>query len=528
MTWRRRHVIARDESREILSSARRRRKHERATTTNPKAPSLTRSAPSSGSPALERVGSGMLTACFYHDGVERRLSQAIRAFGSGRCLDLPAIKESTPSVPMLMPTYPRISNPASWCLGLPRCHDAYSIPRIPAAQASCGTRPPPRVAVILAGTPRTFLRPHVHRSIRSNLIGGLQTRADVFAVFGLREPPAKAGWRAVPRHAFQATRRELAQALAAVDPRAIALDEQPVESLNEKTSATSAYGERLNPLCSTSAGFMGQDSHHQRGEHALRVIAQPASWGVGWRLVELAERRDGGRRYHWVVRTRPDAWWFARHPAACALRLPTIYLNDVVDMHFVLPRAIAAKIMVGMSNEYRSCRGRFAHDHGALETWLRDVVHANAVQPTGAIAGGVRVTQVLFPFALVRHDSNQTLAWWQCGRLLGAYGAHSFSAAASRGGDGGGGSMSSTVARPPFDEASSSLGGTCGEMRRGLLARLLACVRGAFPEESFREGYRAAEVEHWVFNRSALSRQEGWDREKEARCSGVKRLRPSK
>lgn len=282
----------------------------------------------------------------------------MRLYGSGRCLDLAKARRHGAAHQTARPaTYPRISA-AAWCRE--GCREYDSEPVLGSPTAGCTQR----VALLLSGTPRTFVRPHVHGSLRSNLVDALSERVSTFVVMSLLEPPPKGrrSTQAAPRApSRRALLQSLTRALAALAPRAVVLEEGA-------PSAASAYGLALNRRCATRGFLSGADETSVREQHLLRTVAQPAAWALGLGLIEAAERSDGAR-FEWVVRARPDTWWFRPHPAACALQPATIYLHDWTDMAFVLPRAAAALVLRGMRDEYASCNGSFAH-RGILD---RDV-----------------------------------------------------------------------------------------------------------------------------------------------------------
>jgi len=244
------------------------------------------------------------------------------------------------------------------------------------------------VAVCLAGGVRTLVRPHVHRSIAENLLGGLEALVHVFAVLRLGDVAPKGDAAHAREHSsVDASRAELRGALTALAPflRALYLDDGDAPE-----GERAAYGVRRNPRCAMR-GFMGRSAAHE-----MRSVAQPASWAVCMALIERAEHNGaeqtsdsrargrfahGRAEYDWVVRAlhlhlyattrkqprplttthdhsrplttthdhsrpltttqvraRPDAYWFAAHPAACALRPLTTYVHIWNDHHFVLPR----------------------------------------------------------------------------------------------------------------------------------------------------------------------------------------------
>ena len=263
-----------------------------------------------------------------------------------------------------------------------------------------------RVAVCLSGSPRTFVRQHVHRSIANHLIRGLKAQVDVFAVMQLGDIEPKND-SAVGGHAnrIDSSRRLVASALARLAPRAVVLEEG--NGSNEM-----AYGLSVNSACHPR-GYMGETTNQ-----LLRSVAQPAAWRTCFELMERAERTDGSL-YDWVVRTRPDIFWFYPHPPVCVLDPQTIYAHFWVDFHFVLPRRVAEPIMHGMAEEYQRCKGPFPHN--MLEGWLRSTLNAVAHGgPSGRLAclpsnrsrNGVGLNTLLLPMALVRNDTASLESRW--------------------------------------------------------------------------------------------------------------------
>merc|ERR1712093_812609 len=76
------------------------------------------------------------------------------------------------------------------------------------------------------------------------------------------------------------------------------------------------------------------------------------------------------------MRTRPDAYWYGKHPSICSLHRESYahqYSGDIdklgrIDHHFVLPRDAAEAIFSGMIQSYKSCHEPFVLPN--LETWL--------------------------------------------------------------------------------------------------------------------------------------------------------------
>ena len=269
------------------------------------------------------------------------------------------------------------------------------------------SRMSPRVALCLAGHPRTFTRPHVHGSILQNLVGGLGGEVDVFAVLGIGDANPKQQqkkWQA-PSVAFD--EHALTLALDSLRPRSVV--------------RTNSSWLRPNPACKSSpTKFM---------EHNLeRVLAQPASWATCYQeLSRLEGLSDPPFRYEWVVRTRPDLFWLDRHPSVWQLRgmraraaprmaspvgdrrtreqrgqgkLALIMNQWPCDQHFALPRAAARSIMEGMARGYAAgCPTGSFERWPNLESWLLASLNATAN------ALGAPLVQFSFPFAVVRNSS---------------------------------------------------------------------------------------------------------------------------
>ena len=336
------------------------------------------------------------------------------------------------------------------------------------------------------------MRPHVYNSIRSNLVGGLNAHVDLVAIMSLRNPPPKLHSWASPPSDAAVSKAALARALSTIKPRAVVLDES-----RDDGEGGGAYGTVFNPRCTTPHGFMGSDAHGSR-QQVMRTVAQPASWSVCLDILEGFERADGAQ-YAFIVRSRPDAWWFRPHPAASCLSPRVVYVHDWLDMHFVLPRDAAPTIMRGMAEQYSACNGTFPH--AALEAWLRHAVgqlvlasHDRTGLTSPSSTEPLRVAQLIFPFALVRNDSKQSDAWWWCGRNVDAY---SFSSGSKH-------------SRPGSENgAGEHVGGeSCNDVRRRLASGLLSCTRRAYPEETIPAGYHSSQLWSW-FLRGMMGVVEG-------------------
>ena len=313
-----------------------------------------------------------------------------------------------------------------------------------------------RVAICLAGGVRTFARPHVHRSIATNLISGLDAHVDVFAILRLADVSPKGSLEEREHSRVDASRADLKKALAALGTalRSVVLD----------NSSSSVYGVKHNPKCELR-GFMGKSY-----EHGMRSVAQPASWARCLDHIEEAERGNGGVQYDWVIRSRPDAYWFAPHPPACALPTDAIMAHVWNDLHFVLPRQAATLVLRGMLSQYTSCDGRFIHE--TPERWLHAAMSSATTSDCAAAAarGRTKRGQLVFPFSLVRRNAHEPDAWMGCAQnYIVPYGLANKSANPCEG-----------------DHSESAL--------KKMHASLLKCIRWAYPEEVIEPTYHKAHV----------------------------------
>mmetsp|Transcript_35290 Transcript_35290/g.92615 ORF Transcript_35290/g.92615 Transcript_35290/m.92615 type:complete len:342 (-) Transcript_35290:321-1346(-) len=273
-------------------------------------------------------------------------------------------------------------------------------------------------AVCLVGSARTFVRPHVVKAFRTNLLAALQaSKIDVFAVMRLDDvnPKEQAWYNHVKLDVDQA---DLVSALSQIGPSAAVID--------TGNSSESVYGVSYNPRCSIKSGaFMGASRNH-----LMRSVAQPASWKKCMDLIEAAEASNPMHPgYDWIIKTRADLYWFFPHPPLCSLSPKVIYVHSWVDHHFALPRHIARAIMSTVE-DYQRCDGVLSHMR--VEGWLSAAINAAAsdlTSPSAATArpslqcrmpnvdrrvdgrGGRQVpgiSFVHFPAAIIRANSSET------------------------------------------------------------------------------------------------------------------------
>ena len=249
----------------------------------------------------------------------------------------------------------------------------------------------PRAALCLSGHLRTFARPHVHASIAANLVGSLDANSDIFVALRDGDAPTRRqrGWSFSPVTADKAA---VSAAVAALQPRFV---------WHARADAVAW----LQP----SAGCKMKNGSWM-ATYTSRVLGQLSLWAECHHAMLRAEAEDG-KPYEWVVRTRPDAYWYAPHPRLCSLAPHIVAQNTghnmgFVDQHFVLPRAAAEPVMLGMAAQFRACNGSWPYSD--LEHWLLDSLTASAARI------GALVKRVRFPVAIVRNDSLEPSAQRFC------------------------------------------------------------------------------------------------------------------
>jgi hypothetical protein len=76
-------------------------------------------------------------------------------------------------------------------------------------------------------------------------------------------------------------------------------------------------------------------------------------------------QEDGGVRYQWIVRARPDMYWYDAHPALCGSvdrivqhKFPHAQWfegGEFDDQYFVMPRTHADAVFGGMARNCTHC-----------------------------------------------------------------------------------------------------------------------------------------------------------------------------
>ena len=256
-----------------------------------------------------------------------------------------------------------------------------------------------RVAVCLAGHPRTFARRHVYTSIGEHLVGGLRAhgaKVDLFALLKTGDAPVKeqGKWNFSQ---VEDNSDATWTALAVLKPRAVLRLHRNHLPPHQRC----LDGKRGN----MGMGSLGLD----------RSTVQPALYATCFDIVTKAEALDGAQ-YDWIVRSRPDAWWYAPHPPLCetapgAKCSVMAHKTDgaggagFIDQHFALPRIIA-HVLRDLADQYMACNGKnTTWDFINIEHWLS----ANFDAATQAV-DLPQPLRVSFPFVLVRKSASEPSA----------------------------------------------------------------------------------------------------------------------
>ena len=257
-----------------------------------------------------------------------------------------------------------------------------------------------RIAVCLAGHPRTFARRHVYTSIGEHLVGGLRAhgaKVDLFALLKTGDAPVKkqGGWNFSQ---VEDNSDATWAALAVLKPRAV----------------LRLHRNHLPPhqrCLDGKRGGMGMGSHLGLD----RSTVQPALYATCFDIVTKAEALDGAQ-YDWIVRSRPDAWWYAPHPplcetapgAKCSAMAHGTH-GSYLDQHFALPRIIA-HVLRDLADQYMACNGKnTTWEFVSIEHWLS--ANFNAATQAVDLPPPLRVS---FPFVLVRKSASEPSAKVLC------------------------------------------------------------------------------------------------------------------
>jgi hypothetical protein len=234
------------------------------------------------------------------------------------------------------------------------------------------------VALCLAGSPRTFIKRHVHESIREHLVGGLRTAVvDVFAVLDRQDVNTDR----LP-HANVSESRKLKGALASVSPRALTMwQPHPLATRSrQKVVLPAGFNTRRGSASTAHCQQPPLQPPDWEADQFDSALAQIVSWSKCIELIE-AEEKSRGFAYDLFVHARPDQFWLRPHPSACGFELNRSYVRTngvgTGDQNFVLPRGLAPIVFHTMLTQYERCPSGLLRDLrgrviGRLENWLRD------------------------------------------------------------------------------------------------------------------------------------------------------------
>ena len=255
--------------------------------------------------------------------------------------------------------------------------------RLPWSSGRFATRYDRRIAVCIAGAPRVFTRPHVHRSIANMLLKPLvEWVVDVFASLVMLDQRPSSDYDQPDWHAtaVNPSVEEVSAALSVLRPRAVVL-------VNESQAV-------VNPRCDLN-GFLAT--------HTERFMAQWNTIGRCLPLIEAAETTDAFAYTH-VIRTRPDLFWALPHAAPDAWQVNVSLMDrrhPQVDWHWVVPRMVAATAL-RLYARYQACN--VSDKARAGSRWVFHAGDNEHMVERVLRAAGAPMRETFFPMLLVRES----------------------------------------------------------------------------------------------------------------------------
>lgn len=222
-------------------------------------------------------------------------------------------------------------------------------PSFAAVDAGCGTSPTPKAAFCFTGHPRTFIHPEARASIKRAIRG---FGADAYTFFVLTDDDGGSSWAHPPIHA---TPSEVTAAMAELRPKAASYGAPPAESSSYAASRRASCG--LPPEGLTRAiGSRPFMRTFYETHSKLRACYQAVA----------AFEEAHALRFDWVVRMRPDIWFFGKLPAYCSMAPSKIsfpvgvvgcgYSPCINDHMAFMPRSLAHHYF-DIASDMQTCEG---------------------------------------------------------------------------------------------------------------------------------------------------------------------------
>ena len=291
-----------------------------------------------------------------------------------------------------------------------------------------------RCAVCFSGAARSFARPHVRRAAKARLVDALGCDVtDAFFYVALEELPlrhARRDWddfapapNVAGRAERSSRRRGLRIFLARRRASSLRASLRPCGRTSPAVRRRKNHRRRSSTQVSADAFRLAALEFdpvavaiHERDvaaadDDADAAAARPqlAKAAACFALVEAAEA-SSGRRYDWVVRSRPDLAWVAPAPPVAALRGDRVYVPGhfwpLGDMVAVTPRRYAEGVFRAVD--------ALGDDGGCASEQVARVAGAGAPESAlyRALAERAVPTQLYdgFAFALARHREGANCA----------------------------------------------------------------------------------------------------------------------
>lgn len=213
------------------------------------------------------------------------------------------------------------------------------------ANMVCSEFPRPAIAVCITGAVRTFVRPLLHRSIRTYLVESIGGDTDVFLYLKTQD------MRGDSQEEFGATMEtakdaELQAAIEALRPVDYKIERQKIYyPANPKVKLPNLVAE-------------GNKTHFLQA-----VLGNLHNCRECWQMI--LKREDAlGYNYGFVIRTRPDVSWYLPAQPYCfwsayAAKPGQPDMNKLFttrDWVFFMNREVAAKYMDGILRRYETCQ----------------------------------------------------------------------------------------------------------------------------------------------------------------------------
>jgi hypothetical protein len=242
---------------------------------------------------------------------------------------------------------------------------------------------PPKIAWCVVGGARTLSRPVVARSIRTNLFEAFGARSTVFALLKTTDNADKLDWGVRPVDSSAAELRDASRVLGVAPSHVRFVSPADEPSPNEACSIRPEWF----GAAGKKRGIKTWINSHLRG-----TLGQLSSWHQCFEMVEKAEANTG-EKFDLVAKVRPDTFWFQAVMPWCTFvnadsvhanaywgdflnktgqgggRTTSAVVDYPPDQFFMLPRALAPRVFMGLLDEYNACPTGYINAGYSIEEW---------------------------------------------------------------------------------------------------------------------------------------------------------------